>query len=95
MCEHVCLKLEGYEIVPCGSHSFIRVIEPNKRVVEHRLHGKGSWKPFGDDQLDNGIVAYVRCFSQLEAKLKERFSNKVSFSINNFIEQIYISISRF
>lgn len=79
MCQHVNLALEGYEVVPCGSHSMIRVIEPGKKVVEYRLHGKGSWKPFGDDQLDNGIVAYVRCFGQLEARLKERFPNRVSF----------------
>ncbi|KAI6175878.1 Beclin-1-like protein [Aphelenchoides bicaudatus] len=74
MCQHVNLTLEGYEVVPCGSHSFIRVTEPGKKMVEHRLYGSGSWKPFGDDHLDHGIVSFVRCFCQLESKLKE--SNK-------------------
>lgn len=78
MCRHFELTLEGYEIIPCGSHSFIRVIEPEKKTkVEHRLYGKGLWKPFGDEQLDQGIVSFVRCFCQLEAKLKE--INKVCF----------------
>lgn len=80
MCQHVNLTLEGYEVVPCGSHSFIRVTEPGKKMIEHRLYGSGSWKPFGDDHLDHGIVSFVRCFCQLEAKLKE--ASRVSS--NNF-----------
>jgi hypothetical protein len=81
MCRHVNLTLSGYEIVPCGSHSFIRVTKPDKKVVECRLYGTGSWKPFGDAQLDQGIVAYVKCFCQLETKLKEIFPKVGGLSI--------------
>jgi hypothetical protein len=68
----------------------IRVNEPDKKAVEYRLHGKGSWKPFGDDQLDNGIVAYVRCFGQLEAKLKERFPNKVTLYQTSLLMRLLV-----
>ncbi|KAI6217566.1 Beclin-1-like protein [Aphelenchoides fujianensis] len=73
MCQHANLKLERHEIVPCGSHSFIRVTKPDRKVVECRLYGSGSWKPFGNAQLDQGILAFVDCFLQLEARLKELF----------------------
>ncbi|KAI6187131.1 Autophagy protein Apg6 [Aphelenchoides besseyi] len=73
MCQHANLKLERTEIVPCGSHSFIRVTKPDKKVVECRLYGMGPWKPFGNAQLDQGIMAFVDCFLQLESRLKELF----------------------
>ncbi|KAI6214089.1 Beclin-1-like protein [Aphelenchoides besseyi] len=65
MCQHANLKLERNEIVSCGSHSFIRVTKPDKKVVECRLYGTGPWKP--ESWL------FVDCFVQLETRLKELF----------------------
>lgn len=73
MCQHVGLQLHGYEIVPFGSHSFIRHMKADGKQEEYQLYGTGSWRPFGLSSLDNGVVAFVDCFCQLEAKLKETF----------------------
>lgn len=73
MCQHVGLKLQGFEVVPFGSHSFIRATKADGRTEEYQLYGTGSWRPFGLSSLDNGIVAFVECVCQLEARLKEKF----------------------
>ncbi|KAI1733198.1 autophagy protein apg6 domain-containing protein [Ditylenchus destructor] len=71
--EKMGMKFTDYEIFPCGSYSFIRAHRPDGKTEDLPLYGSGGWRPFGQPALDQAIVAYCECFSQVEARLKAKF----------------------
>lgn len=73
LAEKINMKFDGYEICPCGSYSFINVINSKNIKKELMLYGNGGWRPFGQSNLDQAIVAYIECFCQLENCLKSHF----------------------
>ncbi|KAH7731054.1 Autophagy protein Apg6 containing protein [Aphelenchoides avenae] len=73
MAEYLELAFNDYEIVPCGSHSFIRLRTSGEKSEELPLYGTGGWRPFGQSALDQGIAAYLDCFRQFESRLKSYF----------------------
>lgn len=73
MAEKINMKFEDYEICPSGSYSFIRAVRNNNSRQELTLYGNGGWRPFGQSNLDQAIVAYMDCFCQLENRLKSYF----------------------
>lgn len=72
MAEKINMKFDDYEICPCGSYSFINAICGSNKQ-ELMLYGNGGWRPFGQSNLDQAIVAYMECFCQLEIRLKSHF----------------------
>lgn len=71
--EKLSMKFTDYEIFPCGSYSFIRAHRPDGKTEDLPLYGSGGWRPFGQPALDQAIVAYCECFSEIENRLKAKF----------------------
>lgn len=72
------MTFTGYELVPCGNASFIRVTKPQTlsngtRSEELPFFGSGGWRPFGQPALDKGLIAFMDCFLQVEQRLKQYF----------------------
>ncbi|KHJ86447.1 hypothetical protein OESDEN_13807, partial [Oesophagostomum dentatum] len=44
--------------------------------VKYPLYASGSWKPFGNNNMDSGIMAYLQCFEELRAALQASNSVK-------------------
>jgi hypothetical protein len=60
-----------YQLVPCASHSFIRVTRtPGDKLEELPMYGAGGWRPFGQTGLDQALVAFLDCLSQVERQLR-------------------------
>jgi beclin 1 len=66
------LVFTDYDIIPCGSHSFLKAKNGGDKD-ELPLYGNGGWRPFGQAALDQGIVAFMECFREFEAKIKTHF----------------------
>lgn len=86
--ERLGMEFIGYELVPCGNSSFIRVHKQQSDQQTNRqsgsktelnsmeelpLYGSGGWRPFGQAPLDKALVAFMDCFIQVEQRLKQYF----------------------
>uniref|UniRef100_A0A0N5AYW3 Beclin-1-like protein n=1 Tax=Syphacia muris TaxID=451379 RepID=A0A0N5AYW3_9BILA len=61
-------ELDDYKIFPMGNHSFIRVLATGEDLP---LYGSGGFKPFGQKNFDEAIIAYVKCFRHLQKHIEE------------------------
>ncbi|PAV86467.1 hypothetical protein WR25_15034 [Diploscapter pachys] len=68
--ERMGFKQDTYILVAMGSHSSIKVKKHTGEITICPLHGSGSWNPFGNNNVDSGIVAFLQCLEILQTALR-------------------------
>ncbi|KIH60679.1 hypothetical protein ANCDUO_09059 [Ancylostoma duodenale] len=68
------VKQENFKLVTMGSYSYIKRKRTTGEEVKYPLFASGSWKPFGNNNMDSGIMAYLQCFEDLRVALQASFT---------------------
>lgn len=63
----VSLKFKRYELVPFGSHSYIRCLEDGNKELP--LFCSGGYKFFWDTKFDSAMVAFLDCLQQFKEEI--------------------------
>ncbi|KAK6016208.1 hypothetical protein OSTOST_18311, partial [Ostertagia ostertagi] len=59
------VKRDNFKLITMCSHSCIQYKRSTGEEVRYPLFASGSWKPFGNNNMDSGIMAYLQCFELL------------------------------
>ncbi|KAK6749949.1 hypothetical protein RB195_002138 [Necator americanus] len=65
-------KQENFKLITMGSYSCIKRKRSTGEEVKYPLFASGSWKPFGNNNMDSGIMAYLQCFEDLRVALQKQ-----------------------
>jgi beclin 1 len=63
----ISLKFKRYELVPFGSHSYIRCVDDGNKELP--LFCSGGYKFFWDTKFDSAMVAYLDCLQQFKEEI--------------------------
>ncbi|KAK5978907.1 hypothetical protein GCK32_008498, partial [Trichostrongylus colubriformis] len=66
------VKRDNFKLITMCSHSCIQYKRSTGEEVRYPLFASGSWKPFGNNNMDSGIVAYLQCFELLRTTLQKQ-----------------------
>ncbi|XGW32071.1 hypothetical protein V3C99_010334 [Haemonchus contortus] len=66
------VKSDNFKLITMCSHSCILYKRSTGEEVRYPLFASGSWKPFGNNNMDSGIMAYLQCFELLRATLQKQ-----------------------
>ncbi|KAJ1366066.1 hypothetical protein KIN20_026649 [Parelaphostrongylus tenuis] len=70
--QRVNVKQDNFKLVTMGSHSYIKYKRTTGEEVKYPLFASGSWKPFGNNNMDSGIMAYLQCYEVLRTALQKQ-----------------------
>ncbi|KJH49252.1 autophagy protein Apg6 [Dictyocaulus viviparus] len=70
--KRVNVKQDNFKLITMGSHSSIEYKRSSGEEVKYALFASGSWKPFGNNNMDNGIMAYLQCYEVLRTALQKQ-----------------------
>ncbi|VDM62508.1 unnamed protein product [Angiostrongylus costaricensis] len=79
--QRVNVKQDSFKLITMGSHSYIKYKRTTTEEVKYPLFASGSWKPFGNNNMDSGIMAYLQCFEVLRTAIQflvATFNEKLS-----------------
>uniref|UniRef100_A0A0K0CZR1 APG6 domain-containing protein n=1 Tax=Angiostrongylus cantonensis TaxID=6313 RepID=A0A0K0CZR1_ANGCA len=70
--QRVNVKQDNFKLITMGSHSYIKYKRTTSEEVKYPLFASGSWKPFGNNNMDSGIMAYLQCFEVLRTAIQKQ-----------------------
>ncbi|PIO61731.1 hypothetical protein TELCIR_16736 [Teladorsagia circumcincta] len=73
--QRACVKRDNFKLITMCSHSCIQYKRSTGEEVRYPLFASGSWKPFGNNNMDSGIMAYLQCFELLRTTLQRDGKN--------------------
>ncbi|MFH4974600.1 hypothetical protein AB6A40_001309 [Gnathostoma spinigerum] len=72
-------QLHNYEVIPMGSHSFIRNLGTGVKLP---LYGSGPFKTAKETEFDKGMCAFVDCLCQLQKYLETKGELRLPYRMN-------------
>lgn len=66
------VKTDNFKLITMCSHSCIQHKRPTGEEVRYPLFASGSWTPFGNNNMDSGIMAYLECFKLLRVAVQKQ-----------------------